>query len=406
MKKHAIRAAALAAALILCMTLCGCWDLRELDTLSFVLGAGLDAADEEGMVHFVAQISNIKALGSSQTGGSSGGPIPPFLVSEVTSSGIAEALQMISFKNSRTPYLHHNQVLVLGNEQAKKGILPFMDTFIRDHEMRMEVWVVVADDKARDLLTEEIHPEKASAMVISRLVERLKQFSDHLAVSFMNFLSKLIEPSASCIAPIMSVVTENEEKQLNFEGMAVFKADKLIGRISPEQIEGLVWLMGQINTCTVTLRPEGGYCGVEICEPKISITPGFKEGKPSITLDIRGEMKMFEIQGFKGKTLVDIVPLIEENAAQTIETQVRSTFKAMQELGADPYALGRVFHRRMPKKWHEMKDKWEEIYPELILDINCDLSLIDAGKVRSSVEMEGLYKEPGSTHAPEEKSND
>jgi spore germination protein KC len=66
--------AALVAASVL-VSLCGCYDRRELDTLGIVMAVAVDKGEEEGVSVLTVQLANPAAgqTSSKQSGSSSGG---------------------------------------------------------------------------------------------------------------------------------------------------------------------------------------------------------------------------------------------------------------------------------------------------------------------------------------------
>ncbi len=47
----------------------------------------------------------------------------------------------------------------------------------------------------------------------------------------LDFMSNLIDKTTAPIAPIIKVVEQDEKNKIVIDGMAVFKGDKLVGRL-------------------------------------------------------------------------------------------------------------------------------------------------------------------------------
>jgi spore germination protein KC len=52
-----------------------------------------------------------------------------------------------------------------------------------------------------------------------------------LQVRMLDFMSNLIDKTTAPIAPIIKVVEQDEKNKIVIDGMAVFKGDKLVGRL-------------------------------------------------------------------------------------------------------------------------------------------------------------------------------
>jgi len=140
----------LRAALLILITLMfalvpgGCWDSHEINTLSLVSGIGVDAGQKPNEYDVTVQIRKITDREKE--------PETPFLLLDATASNMLEALEEIRLMNNRELYLHQNEIIIICHEQAFRGIRPLLDVFLRYHETRMDVWVVISMCPAKDIL--------------------------------------------------------------------------------------------------------------------------------------------------------------------------------------------------------------------------------------------------------------
>lgn len=135
----------------------GCWNRRELDTLAIVAGLGLDRDVETGKIQLTAQIikpGEVKTVkvGGAGGGGGGGGKASAVWVIKSTGDTVFDAVRNMVTQSSRKLYFAHNQIIVIGKKTAEQGVWPLLDFFVRDHEIRWTIWVLVADGKASDVL--------------------------------------------------------------------------------------------------------------------------------------------------------------------------------------------------------------------------------------------------------------
>jgi spore germination protein KC len=244
----------------------GCWDSNELDTLFFVTGVGLDvgentngnaagsavgntgsdtggnisssagsdtsgstngntggnAAGNMGEVNVSVQIAKIgggssgPSTGTSSGGGSSSGEGGSSILLESSGKSVLAAISSMRHESTRTLYLHHNQMVVFGRDLAQKGIKEHLDLFLRFEESRMETLVLVADGKAKDILSAELDQDKLSGVAVARMMKQYSTISTYLNVNMLTLVSKLLQKTTSLLMPIVEVQEEKQKKKLEY----------------------------------------------------------------------------------------------------------------------------------------------------------------------------------------------
>lgn len=91
--------------------LSGCWERKELNEVAFVLGIGIDKAE---IGYTVSMQVVIPSAISSQASGGGGGNGVPVVVYKFTVPTFYDAQRKLNLDSSRTSYLGHIRVLVIG----------------------------------------------------------------------------------------------------------------------------------------------------------------------------------------------------------------------------------------------------------------------------------------------------
>ncbi len=98
--------------------------------------------------------------------------------------------EKIANKTSRRLYFAHNQVLVIGEDLARKGVTPLFDLIERDPEVRTDFYVLVAKGaKASDLLKIKTPIEKLPGTEMRESVENAEQI---LGTSYRMSIKEMI----------------------------------------------------------------------------------------------------------------------------------------------------------------------------------------------------------------------
>ncbi len=82
---------------------------------------------------------------------------------------------------SRSPYLPHMKLIAVSSELAKTKLFEsVMDLFIRDHEMRRGVSVVIAEENASGILNITPENEKLPVMHIQSVMDNSFKYAGNI----------------------------------------------------------------------------------------------------------------------------------------------------------------------------------------------------------------------------------
>lgn len=386
MNKRNRRIFLISAILLICIMLTGCWDNYELDTISIVTGLGIDIAENEDEINLILQVDKIKGNTGYDKGDMGQGN--SFIVMETTDKGVLSGIDNLERQITRSIFLNHNQVIVFGKEQVKKGIKKHMDVFIRDHKMRMETWVLVSDNTAKDILSVTMEQEENSAIGLYKMIDSSSRDYESFSVRLIDLISRMIEETTSPVIPIVKLKNEEGSSGVEVSGLAILKDDKYIGELDIEKVRGYTWIMGNCRETLLDVMTDNGYASMNISNIQIKNRPRFDADGPFISIDFKGDISIVEIQGFEKMKTDEVFMILEKACVEKLKKEIMDCFKYSQDLNADIYGFGTKFYRKYPKDWEKIKEHWDEIYPELKLDINIDLKITDTGKIVNSLYME------------------
>ncbi len=387
MKKAYPLTAKLIALLLIPLITSGCWDSRELDTLSIVTGVGIDQTQQPDMVDVTVQVGKVnQSSGSKDNGGSEGSA---YLTLKSTKSSIFEAVRSLTHENSRRLFFEHNQVIVFGREQAEKGIQPYLDFFMRDHETRMEVWVLVADEDASTVLSTDSELEKIPAIGLVRLIKNQEATSEAFGVTLLDVASKLNTRTDSMLVPVVKILKQGETSKPSITDMAVFKKDKLVGELTKSEARGYAWTADKISSSILELITPDGKASLEVARSKSKTEPVIRpDGKIEFSVEVRMQGKIGELSGFQDMDIGALTHLLEQLAANRIKKEVLEAFTKAQQLNSDIFGLGEAIHRKHPKYWETIEDKWDEIFPTVQLKVEAEVKLRGTGKILKALNTE------------------
>lgn len=247
MRKYII--VCLLAALLL--SLCGCrGDLyaiyRDVERLRPVQTLGLDRSGDRVII--------------SAAGPDPGGSEPLALYREGQSVEQALVQLQNSFPEAE-PYYAHVEYILLGQEAAAEGILPFLDWLERDPQMRLDTKIFVTTDSAAELVMGASGKTVGVTDRLESLEGELKSLGEGRAFTVRELASALSERGAGLCGLVTAAEESDKVKGSDSlsvlpAGFALFRDDRLAGFLGPESVPGVLLALGSPQGARITLETE------------------------------------------------------------------------------------------------------------------------------------------------------
>ena len=120
------------------LSLCSCWNYKEIDDLAIVSSAALDLLPN-GKYQLTIEIINIKSEGKTEI------TKPKFAQAEGTT--IFEAERNLIIKIGNEPYWSHSNAFIFSKTIAEQGLIPVLDWLERDEEPRLDLPIFISNEK-------------------------------------------------------------------------------------------------------------------------------------------------------------------------------------------------------------------------------------------------------------------
>lgn len=370
------------------VVLSGCWDMQEINELGLVTAVGIDKADGENRYSITVQIANPVTDNSSDNKGESKSTV---WTGTADGNSLFDATRNLTKISSRKIMWAHNNLVVIGESLAKEGITPVVDYFTHNPELRLRAAVVVSKGDAKDYIAEKIGMESPSGVSFIKL-EGFREIVGESASSHMLQVSAALKseygnPLISRIdlkkALMQSEESEDKEKSSNtveLAGAAVFKKDKMLGWLSPEESRGISWILNQTRNTAVTVSDtehQDKSVSVEIESVKAKIIAEVSNGMPGISINISGKGDIVEEDGSTSREIDEVKEHVGELVGKRIEEEVKKSLEAMQKkYMVDCLGFAAIVHAQNKREWNDgLKDKWEKIFPQIPVNVSADITI-------------------------------
>lgn len=359
--------------------LTGCWDNEELDTISIVTGVGIDASEAQDRIHLSLQVAKVDQDKSNSL--TTIGSDDDSLILDIEERSVLSGVDKLQNQVTRNLFLHHNQVIIFGKEQAKKGIKPYLETFIRQNDMRMETLVFISEGSAIEVLDNKMEQDKISSFGITKMIEGIGRYDETYAINVLDLVCMIMDEGVTPVLPILKLENSGPQRRLVLKGLGILADEKFVDELNEAETRGYTWIKGKFKNTYIEVDTEDGFTNLNMSNIRYQLKPQIKRGELITDLEILGDVVISELQGFSDMDIVEISEILLTGAKEKIDQEIEASFSKSKQLKTDFLGFGAEYHKKFPREWEEMKEDWDSIYPEIKLTTKIDLNLIDTGKI-------------------------
>lgn len=391
-------------------TLPSCWDHREVEQLGIVMATGVEPASG-GRVRITVQNVNPAALGKGATGGSGmvAGGAKPYRNRSIEGDTIFEAIRELSRQSPRQLFFAHNQVIILSEKLAReRGVKEVMDFFERNPQMRRTTWLLVSNREVSELLDVSGRLEVAPSQRIFNIINEHYRTSEYAVRMVGNFLELMESESTQPFTAVIDILPNQARpsdprhnfiseghppephENLEINGTAVFRRDKMAGRLNERESRGLLWVRGEVKGGVIEIpapKGEKKSISLEILRSRTKLEAEIRDGQIYIKVKIQEESNLGETMEMLDLTKPEVIEELEALQAREIQKEIESALaRAQQDYGVDVFGFGEAVHRKYPRQWKEMKKMWSELFPGVQVQMEVEAKIRRSGLVSKPVE--------------------
>ena len=357
--------------LIFTTLIAGCWDAREVNNMVYPVAIGIDKKEgqegkrvEEYLYTYSLPVLSREAK-ERRT------------LHTLSTYSMQESLVSLQAQVHREVNLGQLNVIAFGEDLARDGIQENLTFFERTVQIRGDTLLIISENQsAKELLNHEV-PEIGVGTFLTSLFEFAPRQNFIPPITLNNFIIDTSEKVGNTIIPTVKI----SGKQLYLSGLAVFKKDRMVGKLN--RIEGGVLVLVR-NQAVRGVISKPNFNGTTedisaLLRGGTKITPFYKNGKFSFLVEINltGDLGQ---QPYLGKIIdsPELLAKIERQLATQVKGGTEKLVEKLQkEMQTDVLGLGKAaaikYHREFDPQ------KWEQQFPEADVKINVKLKLRTVG---------------------------
>ncbi|GIO15216.1 hypothetical protein J19TS2_47710 [Cohnella xylanilytica] len=392
--------ASLAVRAILLMALIpfltGCWNSRELKSLSIIGAIGIDKMPDSQLYRVSFQIINPSTVASAGGGTAANPTAMPITVYTGTGRTIFEAIRKTSKISPRQLFFSHIRLLVIGESLAREGVSNLFDFFERSHEIRLTTKLLVARGVQAEKLLQVLTPlEKIPAnAAYGKLESTKKLWSESLDVGVDDVINTLISPSKQLLISGARIVGRSEEggKKSNLEnaklpaeieikGIALFKDGRLETWLDDDLARGTLWIRDELKTTVIPIpcKREEGIAAIEVTRSSTRVRASMEDGEPVFRVFVREEGNVNEVTCAVDLGKKEEILRYEDEWKAETERQIREAIRFAQSQSSDILGFGEVLNRSHPKTWKKLEDRWSSIFARCKTEVRAEAYIRRSG---------------------------
>jgi spore germination protein KC len=362
------------------MLLSGCWDYREVEHLAIVAGCAVDKSTNGKLYHLTVEVFETSGTKDSTTKSKL-----------LESDGLTffDAIRNALNTSHAKLYWSNCQIVIISKDIATDGIVPVLDYFLRGHEIRPTIKVLISQETtAREIITQKRSiPTVISFDVSSSLLANPQNLSTTQSNDLIKIANTLEGEGTALTLPAIRNTTNGDSVISELNGVAIFDKDKLIGFLNPDDTKYFLFAKDEIKGGTITGAISPGPRGIitgEIFESSTKIKPDDKDGVLTMSIKTKTTVSLVE-QGIGNTNNADelldtsadrFARFLEENISRVI-AMVQTTY------GQDIFGFGSVLSKENPKLWAELKLKWNETFRNIGTEVVSEITIRDSGRMES-----------------------
>ncbi|MBR2916130.1 MAG: hypothetical protein IKC07_00830 [Clostridia bacterium] len=366
------------------LSLCSCYDNREIDLTAYVIALGIDKTEES--YNYTFQISSPLSMGGGGEIANMGEGEENTRVENIVigAENLYEAREMVNNFLSKKINLSHLKMIAISEETAKEGLESHMGFILREREVRPNTRMCITKGGAEEFLrginpsleanTAEYYElvfENGAVFTASKKLWEFVNESETLGTVLpMGRVSKSENSSDFKKEEIKRVSSSKSE----FSGLCMIKDYTAVGELSPEKSKIYGLLTGEIPEAEIGIEKNGKVHSAWLTpkgENKISVRESEEDKTAVLRISFFAEVTLSgeEISG--------------EDIEEYLNKEAYAVFLESQKANCDIFGIGNYVRDRCKTvgEWEEIN--WDKAFKEIYFlpEIKAEIKRTQIGTV-------------------------
>ena len=407
--------------LITNIMLSGCYDLREIDDLAYVMVIGLDKGKTNEL-----KMTLEFATPNSGTGGKEEGGGKERSITVIECPTIYSGFNMVNNYLSKEINLSHARAIIFSEDLAMEGIEKYLHAIFRGREFRGDMHIAISRGLAENFIknTEpslEMNPAKHFELMLTSHKYTGLTPSSRLINFYLTIECTCVQASATLVGVntyessdefrLQDSTFKNKERELPMEGdykagdlpktftrssevmgMAVFDGAKMVGSFDGEMTTYYLMISGKFQNAYETVKDPIKKDQFVVLSMKQSRKPTHKvilvDGQPKISAKVELEADILSIQSGINYEDPEKLKILEKSTEKFLKKEMLLFLEKTRKLNVDICGFGKYLKKRTLfwDEWRELD--WYSKYKDAQFNIDVSLKIRRPGLFLKSIPAE------------------
>jgi spore germination protein KC len=365
--------------MLLTLSLFGCWNYRGLNQMAAVVGIAVDKNPAGDVYELTFEVVDLAASSKEK------GPSAKIIESE--GKTIFEAVRNAKRKMANKLYFGEAQVVVISEDIARSEDLgAIIDWFMRDGECRETMCLIISQEEtARAILSIEGIDKAIVSTELRAIIKSDKKVTASTAyVEMYEAFSALNAKGKSLALPAFHNVINDGEPASELNGIAVFKGERLVGYLTPEESKYYLFIVNEMQGGVLALSAGGQEddATLEISRNTTKRSYAYQDGKLKVTIKTDTVVYLGELMVPGNALDKELIAALEDAAETQLEQKIMEVVRKVQfEYDSDIFGFGNMVYKRDPRLWNQLGDTWNEQFQSMEVEVYSDIHIVNTASV-------------------------
>ena len=294
----------------------------------------------------------------------------------------------------------HVDDILLGEKLAQDNLAHAMEFVGKNDEFRLDSKVYIVKEMSASQVFEE---GLGNGYVLSDRINKLsltkKGDVDARTVDVLDVLKMLLSEEKIGVIPCVQIIkngevqladykivgAKEEANRVELAGYAVINKGMLVGYLNNDESTGYEYIKNLISEEGISLNTPNGVVGINLTASNSKVKFDFDgDNIKKITIKVTTKNSILET-ATGGNIFNSGVDEIEKMENEKLEEVIKSTVRYAQNSNIDFIDIGKSLAFSHPYKWRKIKEPWNEIFPNVTIDVEVNSKIEEEYGVLSIV---------------------
>lgn len=363
--------------LTLALLMTGCWDAKDVDQRSFVMGIAFDLAETEDRYVMTIELPVLSGFASQSSGEG-----PKSVMFSTVGTSVAQMATHFESRTWRELFFGHTQAIIISEDAARKSIRPFLDFFDRNPRIDRRLTLFISQGEAQEIFKTKDPREDLVSVYLNQMLNTLTNTALVVKMNFQDSLRNLESNGDTILPRVRSSGTEAV-----IAGGALIKDYKLIAWLGENETRAAAFLYNNVSGGLIVVNVDDNLYAYAMRSASSETKAKLKDNQLIFEIEVKSEGDIIEVyyEEAQGPSAFDIAK-IEDKLNQLIANEILHLVTKLQDLKTDPIGFDRLVFRSYPKFWKEHAKDWKDkIFPQAKFEIKTTFRVRRTGIVEKEV---------------------